>query len=513
MNRSRVAHNTLLNFVGLAVPLALAFFVIPVATRYLGSARFGLLTLAWAITEYLTFFDLGLGRALVKFVADALHVESTKLSEIVSLSMAVQLAAGILGGALLALAAPLLVEKVFRVTPSLASEAVAALRVVGLSLPIGLLMSGQRAVLEGAQRFDLSSMLKMLGTMSGLIIPAIGAVARLDVPSILLWVLAARLLVCVLYAWAIHRALPTVRLVRSRDSILFKRIGSFGGWVLVSNTISPLLVYFDRFALTAIAGLAAVGLYTAPYEGIVRLLIIPASLAFTLLPALTAIEASGDREAFARVASSSVRVLTVAMALPLTVVAVFASDILRLWLGPQFASASATAMRWLALGVFANSIANPLLAALYARNRPDIPAKFHILELIVHVPLTIFLIRLLGIRGAAIAWAARVTLDMVLLTVADARVSGVAIVDALGGRLAQSIGLIALLVLGLEIARILVAVSLVAAALVAVASALVFALASWTWILSTFERDALLRTALSYTNIVSRSPATSNQIR
>ena len=50
--RSRVAHNTLLNFLGLAVPLALAFFVMPVAARHLGPARFGLIGLAWAITEF-----------------------------------------------------------------------------------------------------------------------------------------------------------------------------------------------------------------------------------------------------------------------------------------------------------------------------------------------------------------------------------------------------------------------------------------------------------------------------
>ena len=40
--QSRVAHNTLLNVLGLAVPLALAFFVMPVAARHLGPARFGL---------------------------------------------------------------------------------------------------------------------------------------------------------------------------------------------------------------------------------------------------------------------------------------------------------------------------------------------------------------------------------------------------------------------------------------------------------------------------------------
>src|SRR5712671_1646663 len=112
--RSRLAHNTLLNLLGLAIPLALAFFVMPVAARHLGPARFGLLGLAWAITEYLSLFDLGLGRAIVKFVADALHHDSNELSEIVSISLFAQLAAGIGGGLLFILAAPALVHSVFR---------------------------------------------------------------------------------------------------------------------------------------------------------------------------------------------------------------------------------------------------------------------------------------------------------------------------------------------------------------------------------------------------------------
>src|SRR6185295_9064564 len=151
--RSRVGHNAVLNFLGLAVPLILAFFVMPIAARNLGSARFGLLGLAWAITEYLTLFDLGLGRALVKFVADALHRQSPNLNEIVSLSMAAQIAAGIIGGAAFAIAAPLLVNNVFKVSPAVAGEALGVFRVVGLSVPVVLLISGQRAVLEGAQRF------------------------------------------------------------------------------------------------------------------------------------------------------------------------------------------------------------------------------------------------------------------------------------------------------------------------------------------------------------------------
>jgi O-antigen/teichoic acid export membrane protein len=472
----------------------------------LGPARFGLLGLAWAVTEYLTLFDLGLGRALVKFVADALHHDSAELSEIVSLSMAAQLAAGIFGGVVFAFGAPLLVYNVFRIPPELASEARGVFQVVGLSVPVVLLISGQRAVLEGAQRFDLSATLKMLGSIVSLTIPAVGALVGASLPSILLVVLLSRIVVCLLFALAIRRALPNLRWVRSRNWTLLRRLLSFGGWVLVSNTVNPLLVYFDRFALGTIAGLAAVGVYTAPYEGVTRMLLIPVSLFGSLLPALTSIEARRERERFTQLAASSERVLAPAMAIPLGLALVFAPEVLSAWLGAPYATQSATALRILAVGVFANSLANPLFVVLYAKGRPDLPAKFHLIELLIHIPLTIVLIREFGIAGAATAWTTRVTLDMCLLFWGAARTSNRPVLEVAGGRVGQAAMGILLLLGALIASKYLTAVSTAAAVAAIIASIAVFAVGSWSSIFGEPERTAVRETLRSYLKPLMRSP-------
>ncbi|MEP6858745.1 MAG: flippase [Gemmatimonadales bacterium] len=498
MVRSRVAHNTLLNFLGLAVPLALAFFVMPVAARHLGPARFGLLGLAWAITEYLTLFDLGLGRAVVKFVADALHHDSDELSEIVSISLFAQLAAGIVGGALFALAAPALVHSVFRLPPDTASEAIGVFRVVGLSLPAVLLISAQRGILEGAQRFDLSTTIKMLSSVASLSIPAIGAVYGASLPSILLVVLASRLVICALYAFAIRRALPAIRWVRSRGTAQLRRVLSFGGWVMVSNSLTPLLLYFDRFALGSIVGLAAVGFYTAPYEGVTRMLLVPVSLIGSLLPALTSLEARAERKRFGDLTSTSMRALMVVMAAPLALVFVFAPELLRVWLGVQYADEASTALRILAVGVFTNALAHPLFISLYAKNRPDLPAKFHLIELVIHVPLTIVLIRSFGIAGAAAAWSTRVTLDTCLLLWAAARSAESSMLMIAGGRTGRTISAIILLLVALFASKALAATAVIAAGAGVIAATVAFAVVGWSWILRDQERAAITGTLLTY---------------
>lgn len=506
MTRSRVAHNTLLNFLGLVVPLALAFFVMPIVARNLGPARFGLLGLAWAVTEYLTLFDLGLGKAIVKFVADALHHDAAELSEIVSLCTIAQIAGGVTGGAAFALAAPALVHGAFRISGPAANEAIGVFRVLGLSLPVILLMSTERGILEGAQRFDLSTAIRMLSSVASLSIPAIGAVYGASLPSILLVVLASRIMISGLYAFAIHQALPSLRWVRSRGWGLLGRVLSFGGWVLVSNTVNPLLLYFDRFALGTIAGLAAVGFYTAPYEGVARLLLIPVSLIGSLLPALTSIEARGERERFRDLASTSMRALMVIMAAPLALVFVFAPEILRIWLGAQYAAHASSALRTLAVGVFANALAHPLFISLYAKNRPDLPAKFHLIELVIHVPLTIALIRFFGIAGAAAAWTTRVTLDMCLLLWAAARSAEIPVSEVAGGQVGRAVSAIGLLIGALAASRILAVVSVAAAVTGVIAAMVGFAIVSWGWILRDAERAAINATLRTYRAVLPASP-------
>ena len=50
-----------------------------------------------------------------------------------------------------------------------------------------------------------------------------------------------------------------------------------------------------------------------------------------------------------------------------------------------------------------------------AMGRPDVVAKFHIIELFIHVPAAWFLITRFGVAGAAAAWTFRVMVDASLL--------------------------------------------------------------------------------------------------
>lgn len=231
------------------------------------------------------------------------------------------------------------------------------------------------------------------------------------------------------------------------------------------------------------------------------MLLVPVSLIGSLLPALTSLEARAERERFGDLTSTSMRALMVVMAAPLALVFVFAPELLRVWLGVQYADEASTALRILAVGVFSNALAHPLFISLYAKNRPDLPAKFHLIELVIHVPLTIVLIRSFGIVGAAAAWTTRVTLDTCLLLWAAARSAESPMLTIAGGRTGRAVSAIVLLLVALFASKSLASVSVVAAFAGVIAATMAFAVVSWSWILRDQERAAITGTLLTYRSL------------
>ncbi len=489
----KVAQHTALNIVGLAVPFLVAFALLPVITRSLGPARFGMLGLAWAILEYLTLFDLGLNRATVKFASESIARGRNEVSQIAVISLVSQVGVALLVGIVVAIFAPTISSRVFTIPPELVDEATGVFRVIGFSLPVVLCLTSLRGVLEAAQRFGVSNAIKIPSSAASVVIPAICAPMGMRLDTILIIVLAARAITCMVLAYAVRRNVPGFKWERPREWGRLKKLFTFGGWVAVSSVVSPMLVYIDRFALGAIAGVASVAYYVGPYEAATKLLLLPISLSTALFPALSGTLASGTAKNAQPVFSASLRNVFLVLMPPLAVLAVFAPEILGLWLGPDYARESATVLRILALGVLINGLAQTPFTFLQAAGRPDITAKFHLGELVLHLPVTWFLVVHYGVAGAALAWLIRVSIDTSLLMIANRKLLGISVLDAFSGRglglAIAAAGFVSLL----AASRLVTSRSLVGSGALVVVALLVFtALAYWR-VLEADERSALAR--------------------
>lgn len=410
-----LARNMLLNLIGQGLPLLVGVVSVPLIIHGLGTDRFGLLSLAWVVLGYFAIFDLGLGRATTKFVAEALGKGDEKeIPRIAWTAVTVQAVFGLLGSIVLIVFTPLLVGRILNVSSVLTEEAKVMFYILAPSVPVVLISSSFQGILEAFQRFDLVNAVKIPSSVLTFLLPLLGLYFGFSLPGIVMLTLLARIGALLVYIMLDFRMMPHLRKYSGSLS-LFPHLFFFGGWVTVTNIVGPILVYLDRFLIGSLLSMAAVAYYSAPYEMVTRLNIISTSLSVTLFPAFSSLEGVENKEKIGIIFARSVKYVLLALGPIVLIVGLFARDILDFWLGARFSLESTIVLQVLALGVLINSIAHTPFALLQGVGRPDIPAKFHLLELLIYIGIAWFLVSKWGINGAAMAWTFRVTLDTFLL--------------------------------------------------------------------------------------------------
>jgi O-antigen/teichoic acid export membrane protein len=410
-----LARNTVWNVLGQLAPMAVAVATVPILVRHLGVARFGVLSLAFVVIGYFSLFDLGLGRALTKLIADKLGTGQERgIPPLIWTSLLLMLLLGLIGGLGVLVITPWLVRGALRVPAELQRETLQGFYLLALSIPIVILTSGLRGILEALQQFRILNLIRI--PMS--IFSFAGPLVVIPFTNSLLWVIAVlvlgRVIGCVVHWVACSRAMPAFRTSIVLDFSLIKPLIKFGGWMTVSNVLSPILTYTDRFFIGALISVGAIAYYTTSFDTVTRVLVIPGALSGVLFPAFAVTLIREPGRAQLLLDRSLKYLFLIIFPIVLTTV-VLAPEGLRLWLGPTFAEKGASVLRWLAAGVLINSFAYAPFALIQSAGRPDITAKLHLLELPIYVAGVWVLSKEFGIRGTAIAWTARLALDTFLI--------------------------------------------------------------------------------------------------
>jgi O-antigen/teichoic acid export membrane protein len=407
-----IARNSLLNLAGHLAPLAAAIFLVPGLVSRLDAERFGFLALAWVLIAYFSLFDLGLARALSRLVAARGPTRGDgHLAELSHAALALILALGAVAGAALMAAAVPLCTRVLQLPAALQAEAVDALRILALSLPLVTVTAALRGILEAGQRFVWVNAIRVPIAVLTFAAPLVATIWSTSLVALAISLATARLAGLLAHWLACRRLYPSLtglRLPRWRHS---REMLGYGAWLTVSNVVGPLLVYLDRFAIGALIAVSAVAYYAAPYEVVSRLWLIPAAIAGVLFPAMAAARVENLAGLYRRGIKA---VLIVVLPIALGVV-LFAPEWLKLWLGGEYAERGARVAQVLGLGVTMNCLAYLPFTILQARGRADLTAKAHLVELGLYLLLLGMFVPRWGIEGAAAASALRSTVDVILL--------------------------------------------------------------------------------------------------
>jgi O-antigen/teichoic acid export membrane protein len=404
------------SFLGAGLPGLVAVVTIPILLHKMGVARFGVLSLAWVVVGYFSLFDFGLGRAMTQLVAQKVgRSEEHEIPSVVWIGMLLMTVLGVIGAFVLAVLSPWIVNTKLGLAEDLRRETLTTFYVLSASIPIVIISTGLRGYLEAVRRFDIVNIVKVpLGVLTYLAPLAVLPFSH-GLPLIVVSLVVARLLACAAYLVAclwLDQNLSTVPEIRVEHVLTML---SFGGWMTVSNIVGPLLLYLGRLVLAMAVSVEAVAYFSAPYDVVINLLIIPNTFVAVFFPLFSQTSA-GAGQVRERYLQSTY--LNLALMVPLaTVTFLFARPMLAWWIGSAFADNSYRVAQFLAIGVLVNSVGLISQSLIQAVGRPDLTAKLHVAELVFYIPYLWLLIGWQGVNGAAAAWVIRVALSTVALLV------------------------------------------------------------------------------------------------
>ncbi len=259
-----------------------------------------------------------------------------------------------------------------------------------------------RGVLHGLQREELSNLPAALGSVCAAVIGIVLVLSGWGVLGALLGI------------WLTHCAVALITLRSMRQFVVWRfdrqlftalpvaNLLWFGFTIMLFATLGFALYRADAILIRHWSDDAQAGLYAMATQWSEFIWVVPLAVQQVMPQATARLWAEQRVEQVTQLLSRMLRYVALSTALLLIIVFVFAEQILSLYFGAQFASAS-TALRLLIPGVFSYSLARVMWSVIQARGNAAPTAVVMALATIANLTLNWFLMPTWGAAGAALS--------------------------------------------------------------------------------------------------------------
>ncbi len=409
------------NLLGRGAPILVALAMTPVLIGQLGLDRWGLFTLGLALTGMASIFDLGIGAALTRALAERIgQGREAEAPQLIVAAATIVVAVSLPTAVALWFAVPLLVDGVLPISPALRDEALVGLRLLALAVPAIVASSTLWGVMAAYQSLRTGNLVSIPLVAFSYIGPALVLLVWHSIIPVMLALALTRWATAVSFGVLVLRLVPGLRRWPGLQAREFFPLLRTGSWSTVGTVVASLMVFGDRFVVGAMGSLAAVSYYATPLDLVLRFSILPVAVSTSLVPALATTLGPAPEQASALMLRSAA--LLYAVAVPTaTVLVAFAPELLAIWLGADFAAMAADVLRLLAVGMAISCMTTIPSSLLGAAGRFDLGAKLLLLQAVVTIPASVLLIQHFGPEGAAAAYVLRQAANFVAQTTAAAR--------------------------------------------------------------------------------------------
>jgi len=437
MSTTNSQHRTLNNAVFHTLPWAFSAILGLAFTPYIvngfGAEVYGILSIVLAIVGYLSFLDLNLGLAVVKYVAEYRGEGNVaKVNEVIGTTLLLFLTIGLAGGVALLLSADVISIRFLKIDRSLVATARSAISIGAIGFLVTLILSAATGVVNGLNRFDITGKVTIVSS----ILISVGTVLLVKFKLGIEWVLVLNVVIELfgvgIMMFAAKRVLPSLTFQPVFHGTMTKRILRFGGYTFLGRLAQLITFQGDRIITGILLGSSAVTFYAIPFTLTQRLMGAVTRLAGVTFPLASELQGRNDLDDVKDMYLNASRIIfafSTAVALPMLI---FGKTFLGAWMGLEFERNTGLVLQLATVALYLNTMTQVPSFVLNGLGYVKITGLFSVATAGSELALIYPLSSIMGVSGVAASFLfSQSVMNPIFLTYVNRKILGVPMAELL----------------------------------------------------------------------------------
>lgn len=407
--KSQFAPNLVLNVAEILVQTAIGLLLTPFFIDELGISAYGIIPIATSLTSYISLISNALDGSVSRYLTASVAKQNVSQMNITFNTAFFGMMKVVLYlmplAAVVALSSPFFFD--------ISTNTSVAVQTMFMCIFVASLINSWNSsflgVLFANNRLDYMNVIKIVrnSVQTGLIV-ILFLVAGPSLYYIGVAYVTASVLSVILSRCAVHRIQPELRISsKDYDKKHFGEIIFIGKWTLIGNLGDIFLMSTSLIITNIMLGSELEGKLSVISIMISFVLVFRSSISGVFTPIIYRSYVSGNYSAIESVCRTAQKLITVVLALPLSIICIWSSQILTVWVGAEFADMSD--LVWIAMvTLMLTGSMTAMDPIAYAYIKVKFPGIMSVMAGVLCVVLTIFMCEYTetGLAGVMFAWAA-----------------------------------------------------------------------------------------------------------
>lgn len=403
---SKITKNIIYNFFGQGIILILGFVAVKYIFKQLGDEALGIIYFALMMSSILTtILELGIGSSTVREVSCHLRDDPEYIHQFIRTASFFYWSVYILFSLIIYFIAPFIVEHWVHIKNIDARTTVLILRIVGIAAFTSLPRVLYASIFRGLERMEFNNAIDVITN----ILQQLGIVLIIffggGILPVVSWLAVSFLLGIIFYIFILSNYFfPLKTFIPQYFHFVVKRNLNFASKMTLLSILSIIQTQTDKLLISKLLPISFIGYYSIIYTGLGRTAIIADSVSQAAFPSFSSSFKKNNHldltsqywklQDFISLLTIPIFALMPFIAIPLFSYIFNAEIAQKLFLPFVF----------LSMGFYMHStVIIPYFFSL-AVGKPEISSKMNLLALFIVVPVTVLLIFLFGLTGAALSW-------------------------------------------------------------------------------------------------------------